>query len=132
MMTDPPTDDTEAREQDAPDTTDAKHRAPFHGHTGAVPPDKALSDMHTVQSPPLQAGSCHECRSMKGGGDRGSGEIGERTARTRYHDAPRTQYEPRATNSGPDSRQHAEQSRVHSVSRSAGPDDYKHRAHAGR
>eukprot|EP00962_Isochrysis_galbana_P048375 scaffold20139_cov103-Isochrysis_galbana.AAC.2 len=36
MMTDPPTDDTEAREQDAPDTTDAKHRAPLHGHTGAV------------------------------------------------------------------------------------------------
>eukprot|EP00962_Isochrysis_galbana_P027713 scaffold8723_cov116-Isochrysis_galbana.AAC.6 len=27
MMTDPPTDDTEAREQDAPDPTDAKHRA---------------------------------------------------------------------------------------------------------
>eukprot|EP00962_Isochrysis_galbana_P003472 scaffold977_cov103-Isochrysis_galbana.AAC.7 len=44
MMTDPPTDDTEAREQDAPDTTGAKHRAPLHGHTGAVPPDKALSD----------------------------------------------------------------------------------------
>eukprot|EP00962_Isochrysis_galbana_P050680 scaffold22056_cov113-Isochrysis_galbana.AAC.4 len=43
-MTDPPTDDTEAREQDAPDPTDAKHRAPLHGHTGAVPPDKALSD----------------------------------------------------------------------------------------
>eukprot|EP00962_Isochrysis_galbana_P052084 scaffold23450_cov135-Isochrysis_galbana.AAC.2 len=27
--------------------------------------------------PPLQAGSCHACRSMKGGGDRGLGEIGE-------------------------------------------------------
>eukprot|EP00962_Isochrysis_galbana_P011792 scaffold3332_cov130-Isochrysis_galbana.AAC.4 len=39
-----PTDDTEAREQDAPDTTGAKHRAPLHGHTGAVPLDKALSD----------------------------------------------------------------------------------------
>eukprot|EP00962_Isochrysis_galbana_P036514 scaffold12640_cov106-Isochrysis_galbana.AAC.13 len=47
MMTDPPTDDTEAREQDAPDTTDAKHRAPLHGHTGAVPLDKALSDTPT-------------------------------------------------------------------------------------
>eukprot|EP00962_Isochrysis_galbana_P004223 scaffold1172_cov124-Isochrysis_galbana.AAC.3 len=45
MMTDPPSDDTEAREQDAPDTTGAKHRAPLHGHTGAVPPDKALSDI---------------------------------------------------------------------------------------
>eukprot|EP00962_Isochrysis_galbana_P034847 scaffold11875_cov132-Isochrysis_galbana.AAC.4 len=42
-----PTDDTEAREQDAPDTTGAKHRAPLHGHTGAVPPDKALSDTCT-------------------------------------------------------------------------------------
>eukprot|EP00962_Isochrysis_galbana_P029822 scaffold9601_cov123-Isochrysis_galbana.AAC.3 len=38
-MTDPPTDDTEAREQDAPGTNGAKHRAPLHGHTGAVPPD---------------------------------------------------------------------------------------------
>eukprot|EP00962_Isochrysis_galbana_P014129 scaffold4024_cov128-Isochrysis_galbana.AAC.2 len=27
-MTDPPTDDTEAREQDAPDTTDAKRQTP--------------------------------------------------------------------------------------------------------
>eukprot|EP00962_Isochrysis_galbana_P028880 scaffold9171_cov119-Isochrysis_galbana.AAC.1 len=45
MMTDPPTDDTEAREPDAPDPTDAKHHAPLHGHTGAVPSDKeALSD----------------------------------------------------------------------------------------
>eukprot|EP00962_Isochrysis_galbana_P042607 scaffold15993_cov114-Isochrysis_galbana.AAC.1 len=43
-MTDPPTDDTEAREQDVPGTNGAKHRAPLHGHTGAVPPDKALSD----------------------------------------------------------------------------------------
>eukprot|EP00962_Isochrysis_galbana_P033901 scaffold11423_cov123-Isochrysis_galbana.AAC.4 len=38
MMTDPPIDDTEAREPDAPDPTDAKHHAPLHGHTGAVPP----------------------------------------------------------------------------------------------
>eukprot|EP00962_Isochrysis_galbana_P003840 scaffold1074_cov83-Isochrysis_galbana.AAC.1 len=46
MMTDPPTDDTEAREPDAPDDpTDAKHHAPLHGHTGGVPSDKALSDM---------------------------------------------------------------------------------------
>eukprot|EP00962_Isochrysis_galbana_P041471 scaffold15242_cov138-Isochrysis_galbana.AAC.3 len=44
MVTDPPTDDTEAQEQDAPDTTGVKHGAPLHGHTGAVPPDKALSD----------------------------------------------------------------------------------------
>eukprot|EP00962_Isochrysis_galbana_P042642 scaffold16010_cov110-Isochrysis_galbana.AAC.1 len=43
-MTDPSIDDTEAREQDAPGTTDAKHRAPVHGHTGDVPSDKALSD----------------------------------------------------------------------------------------
>eukprot|EP00962_Isochrysis_galbana_P052111 scaffold23495_cov112-Isochrysis_galbana.AAC.1 len=43
-MTDPPIDDTEAREPDAPGTNGAKHRAPLHGHTGAVPPDKALSD----------------------------------------------------------------------------------------
>eukprot|EP00962_Isochrysis_galbana_P028202 scaffold8886_cov125-Isochrysis_galbana.AAC.7 len=47
MMTDPPTDDTEAREPDSPDPTDAKHHAPLHGHTGAVPPDKALSDSST-------------------------------------------------------------------------------------
>eukprot|EP00962_Isochrysis_galbana_P025130 scaffold7723_cov100-Isochrysis_galbana.AAC.3 len=44
IMTDPPIDNTQAREQDAPGTNDAKHRAPVHGHTGAVPPDKALSD----------------------------------------------------------------------------------------
>eukprot|EP00962_Isochrysis_galbana_P014419 scaffold4132_cov93-Isochrysis_galbana.AAC.1 len=43
-MTDSPIDDTEAREQDAPGTTDAKHRAPVHGHTGGVPSIKALSD----------------------------------------------------------------------------------------
>eukprot|EP00962_Isochrysis_galbana_P011093 scaffold3102_cov123-Isochrysis_galbana.AAC.5 len=43
-MTDPPTDDTEAREADAPGTNGAKHRAPLHGHTGDVPSDKALSD----------------------------------------------------------------------------------------
>jgi len=51
MMTDPPTDDTEAREPDAPDTTDVKHRAPLHGHTGAVPPDKAFSDTLCTQPP---------------------------------------------------------------------------------
>eukprot|EP00962_Isochrysis_galbana_P031615 scaffold10295_cov116-Isochrysis_galbana.AAC.7 len=45
IMTDSPIDDTEAREQDAPGTTDAKHRAPVHGHTGDVPFDKALSDI---------------------------------------------------------------------------------------
>eukprot|EP00962_Isochrysis_galbana_P019674 scaffold5726_cov116-Isochrysis_galbana.AAC.5 len=33
--------------------------------------------VHTVQSPPLQAGSCQGCRSLKGEGDRGLGEIGE-------------------------------------------------------
>eukprot|EP00962_Isochrysis_galbana_P011153 scaffold3123_cov105-Isochrysis_galbana.AAC.2 len=44
-MTDPPIDHTQAREQDAPGTHDAKRRAPVHGHTGDVPSDKALSDM---------------------------------------------------------------------------------------
>eukprot|EP00962_Isochrysis_galbana_P053964 scaffold25492_cov140-Isochrysis_galbana.AAC.5 len=44
MMTDPPTDDTEAREPDPTDPTDAKPHAPLHGHTGGVPSDKALSD----------------------------------------------------------------------------------------
>eukprot|EP00962_Isochrysis_galbana_P028825 scaffold9150_cov120-Isochrysis_galbana.AAC.6 len=46
IMTDSPIDDTVAREQDAPGTTDAKHRAPVHGHTGDVPSHKhkALSD----------------------------------------------------------------------------------------
>eukprot|EP00962_Isochrysis_galbana_P026584 scaffold8259_cov146-Isochrysis_galbana.AAC.1 len=43
-MTDPPIDHTQAREQDAPGTHDAKRRAPVHGHTGDVPHDKALSD----------------------------------------------------------------------------------------
>eukprot|EP00962_Isochrysis_galbana_P061152 scaffold36278_cov134-Isochrysis_galbana.AAC.6 len=43
-MTDPPIDNTQAREQDAPGTHDAKRRAPVHGHTGDLPPDKALSD----------------------------------------------------------------------------------------
>eukprot|EP00962_Isochrysis_galbana_P040459 scaffold14655_cov192-Isochrysis_galbana.AAC.1 len=68
-MTDPPTDDTEAREQDAPGTTDAKHRAPLHGHTGDVPSDKALSDTRgrswtdLVQSPDVAAGAS----SCKGG-----------------------------------------------------------------
>eukprot|EP00962_Isochrysis_galbana_P034155 scaffold11526_cov121-Isochrysis_galbana.AAC.2 len=51
-MTDPSIDDdTEAREQDAPGTTDAKHRAPVHGHTGGVPSHKALSDT----TPPIVA-----------------------------------------------------------------------------
>eukprot|EP00962_Isochrysis_galbana_P015050 scaffold4311_cov124-Isochrysis_galbana.AAC.1 len=44
IMTDPPIDSTQVREQDAPGTHDAKRRAPVHGHTGDVPPDKALSD----------------------------------------------------------------------------------------
>eukprot|EP00962_Isochrysis_galbana_P031939 scaffold10458_cov107-Isochrysis_galbana.AAC.1 len=62
MMTDPPTYDTEAREPDAPDPTDAKHHAPLHGHTGGVPSDKALSDTrgrswtNLVQSPDVAAG----------------------------------------------------------------------------
>eukprot|EP00962_Isochrysis_galbana_P014016 scaffold3987_cov118-Isochrysis_galbana.AAC.5 len=47
-MTDPPTNDTEAREQDAPGTNGAKQRAPVHGHTGDVPPDKALSDTERI------------------------------------------------------------------------------------
>eukprot|EP00962_Isochrysis_galbana_P052630 scaffold24107_cov140-Isochrysis_galbana.AAC.1 len=34
IMTDPPIDHTQAREQDAPGTHDAKRRAPVHGHTG--------------------------------------------------------------------------------------------------
>eukprot|EP00962_Isochrysis_galbana_P027754 scaffold8736_cov114-Isochrysis_galbana.AAC.10 len=62
-MTDPPIDDTQAREPDAPGTNDAKHRAPLHGHTGEVPPDKALSDTRgrswtdLVQSPDVAAGA---------------------------------------------------------------------------
>eukprot|EP00962_Isochrysis_galbana_P009648 scaffold2693_cov139-Isochrysis_galbana.AAC.1 len=44
-MTDPPIDDTVAREQDAPGTHDAKRQAPVHGHTGDVPSHKALSDI---------------------------------------------------------------------------------------
>eukprot|EP00962_Isochrysis_galbana_P053515 scaffold24964_cov101-Isochrysis_galbana.AAC.1 len=47
-MTDSPIDDTVAREQDTPGTTDAKHRAPVHGHTGGVPSDKALSDTRSM------------------------------------------------------------------------------------
>eukprot|EP00962_Isochrysis_galbana_P040123 scaffold14515_cov117-Isochrysis_galbana.AAC.1 len=68
-MTDSPIDDTEAREQDAPGTTDAKRRAPVHGHTGDVPSDKALSDTRgrswtdLVQSPDVAAGAS----SCKGG-----------------------------------------------------------------
>eukprot|EP00962_Isochrysis_galbana_P005324 scaffold1447_cov115-Isochrysis_galbana.AAC.3 len=49
-MTDPPIDDTEAREPDAPGTTDAKHRALVHGHTGDVPSHKALSDSTATAS----------------------------------------------------------------------------------
>eukprot|EP00962_Isochrysis_galbana_P043863 scaffold16844_cov119-Isochrysis_galbana.AAC.3 len=44
QMTDPPTDNTEAREPDAPGPTDAGSHAPRHGHAGGVPPDKALCD----------------------------------------------------------------------------------------
>eukprot|EP00962_Isochrysis_galbana_P012378 scaffold3499_cov117-Isochrysis_galbana.AAC.11 len=36
-MTDPPIDDTQAREPEAPGTNGAKQRAPVHGHTGDVP-----------------------------------------------------------------------------------------------
>jgi len=43
-MTDPPTDDTEIREPDAPDPTGSESHTPRHGHAGGVPPDKALSD----------------------------------------------------------------------------------------
>eukprot|EP00962_Isochrysis_galbana_P016739 scaffold4799_cov115-Isochrysis_galbana.AAC.6 len=42
------TDDTEGREPDARDPTDAKHHTPLHGHTGGVPSDKALSDTNVV------------------------------------------------------------------------------------
>eukprot|EP00962_Isochrysis_galbana_P027474 scaffold8631_cov108-Isochrysis_galbana.AAC.14 len=59
-MTDPPIDDTQAREQDAPGTNDAKQRAPVHGHTGGVPPDKALSDIEVprlMPSPPARLAS---------------------------------------------------------------------------
>eukprot|EP00962_Isochrysis_galbana_P026053 scaffold8051_cov114-Isochrysis_galbana.AAC.5 len=68
-MTDPPIDHTQAREQDAPGTHDAKRRAPVHGHTGDVPSDKALSDTRgrswtdLVQSPDVAAGAS----SCKGG-----------------------------------------------------------------
>eukprot|EP00962_Isochrysis_galbana_P006597 scaffold1764_cov139-Isochrysis_galbana.AAC.2 len=49
-MTDPSIDDdTEAREQVAPGTTDAKHQAPVHGHTGGVPSHKALSDIFAAR-----------------------------------------------------------------------------------
>eukprot|EP00962_Isochrysis_galbana_P038805 scaffold13829_cov128-Isochrysis_galbana.AAC.3 len=62
-MTDPPIDNTQAREQDAPGTHDAKRRAPVHGHTGDVPHDKALSNTRgrswteLVQSPDVAAGA---------------------------------------------------------------------------
>eukprot|EP00962_Isochrysis_galbana_P052483 scaffold23877_cov145-Isochrysis_galbana.AAC.4 len=63
-MTDPPIDDTQAREQDAPGTHDAKRRAPVHGHTGDLPSDKALSDTRgrswtdLVQSPDRRGCGC--------------------------------------------------------------------------
>eukprot|EP00962_Isochrysis_galbana_P050054 scaffold21510_cov111-Isochrysis_galbana.AAC.7 len=63
IMTDPPIDDTQAQEPDAPGTHDAKQRAPVHGHTGDPPPDKALSD--------ILVGSCQECRGLRGGGAMG-------------------------------------------------------------
>jgi len=43
-MTDPPTENTEDREPDAPDPTGSESHTPRHGHAGGVPPDKALSD----------------------------------------------------------------------------------------
>eukprot|EP00962_Isochrysis_galbana_P045252 scaffold17751_cov227-Isochrysis_galbana.AAC.3 len=43
-MTDPPTDDREDREPDAPDPTDSESHTPLHGPTGGVPSDTALSD----------------------------------------------------------------------------------------
>eukprot|EP00962_Isochrysis_galbana_P024237 scaffold7414_cov119-Isochrysis_galbana.AAC.1 len=51
-MTDPPIDITQAREQDAPGTHDAKRQAPVHGHTGDLPSDKALSDTCLVKGDP--------------------------------------------------------------------------------
>eukprot|EP00962_Isochrysis_galbana_P026605 scaffold8264_cov109-Isochrysis_galbana.AAC.1 len=59
-MTDPPIDHTQAREQDAPGTHDAKRRAPVHGHTGDVPSDKALSDTpaQATRTPELRAPLC--------------------------------------------------------------------------
>eukprot|EP00962_Isochrysis_galbana_P005978 scaffold1615_cov103-Isochrysis_galbana.AAC.4 len=82
-MTDPPIDDTEAREQDAPGTTDAKHRAPVHGHTGGVPSDKALSDTRSlVGRQPWRWGGWRRggrrrecqwggCQTQEGGGEVG-------------------------------------------------------------
>eukprot|EP00962_Isochrysis_galbana_P003685 scaffold1044_cov120-Isochrysis_galbana.AAC.26 len=70
-MTDPPIDHTHAREQDAPGTHDAKRRAPVHGHTGDLPPDKALSDTRgwswtdLVQSPDVAAGAS-SCKGAEG------------------------------------------------------------------
>eukprot|EP00962_Isochrysis_galbana_P027542 scaffold8644_cov115-Isochrysis_galbana.AAC.1 len=58
-MTDPPIDNTQAREQDAPGTHDAKQRAPVHGHTGDVPSDKALSDRALAN----RAGTWHLART---------------------------------------------------------------------
>eukprot|EP00962_Isochrysis_galbana_P015820 scaffold4527_cov133-Isochrysis_galbana.AAC.6 len=54
-MTDPPIDNTQAREQNAPGTHDAKRRAPVHGHTGDLPSHKALSDTPPMRrsEPPL-------------------------------------------------------------------------------
>eukprot|EP00962_Isochrysis_galbana_P031813 scaffold10391_cov94-Isochrysis_galbana.AAC.4 len=63
IMTDPPTDNTQAREQDAPGTHDAKRRAPVHGHTGDLPHDKALSDSPTTLAyrilEPLESSRSH-------------------------------------------------------------------------
>eukprot|EP00962_Isochrysis_galbana_P016672 scaffold4778_cov142-Isochrysis_galbana.AAC.1 len=60
--------DTQAREQDAPGTHDAKRRAPVHGHTGDVPSDKALSDKCSIRfraslscSPPLMGPARLHC-----------------------------------------------------------------------
>eukprot|EP00962_Isochrysis_galbana_P035544 scaffold12191_cov126-Isochrysis_galbana.AAC.5 len=50
---------------------------------------RALSSSNRPSNPPpLQAGSCQMCRSMKGEGDRGLGEIGESECQGRPQSRP--------------------------------------------
>eukprot|EP00962_Isochrysis_galbana_P017452 scaffold5017_cov139-Isochrysis_galbana.AAC.4 len=72
IMTDPPTDDTEAREPVAPGTNGAKHRAPLHGHTGepcAVPASKrrkALESSRGLSTQPIEIGGDSPLDSLHG------------------------------------------------------------------
>eukprot|EP00962_Isochrysis_galbana_P052710 scaffold24178_cov100-Isochrysis_galbana.AAC.1 len=72
-MTDPPTDDTEIREPDAPDPTGSESHTPRHGHTGGVHRDKAHSPTPVCRPAPQPRQRVGGGRDQRVGGGRDLG-----------------------------------------------------------